>query len=89
MYLDEFVKSLSDGAFRALMDACIVRLSEQRTVAITMLQVERDLAEHSRIRAIKSVRARLGLGLKEAKDLVDREVPQKPKEYEPHPDDRW
>jgi len=77
MYLEDFVNGLSDSAFRALMDACIVRL-QKHTPDITMLEVERVLAKHSRIQAIKSVRNRLHLGLKEAKDLVDREVPREP-----------
>ncbi len=77
MYLEDFVNGLSDSAFRALMDACIVRL-QKHTPDITMLEVERQLAKHSRIHAIKSVRNRLHLGLKEAKDLVGREVPREP-----------
>lgn len=78
MDLGDFVECLDDGAFRALMDACIVRLQNTRTVAVSLIDVERELAKHNRIQAIKSVCGRLGLGLKEAKDLVDREVPRPP-----------
>lgn len=37
-----------------------------------MLQCEKDLAWYNKILAIKSVRGRTGLGLKEAKDIVDK-----------------
>lgn len=42
----------------------------------SMLEAERHLAGYNRLQAIKAVRTRLNLGLKEAKDLVDREVPR-------------
>jgi ribosomal protein L7/L12 len=76
MNLYEFVENLNDRSFRVLMDACVARLQNDKPHA-SMLEVERHLAEYNRIQAIKAVRARLNLGLKEAKDLVDREVPRK------------
>lgn len=78
MDLREFVGNLDDRSFRILMDACVARLQNSRTRG-HMLEVERHLAEYNRIQAIKAVRTRLNLGLKEAKDLVDREAPKSEK----------
>ena len=75
MDLKEFVDGLSNFAFRALMDACIIRIDNHTTQLPVMLEIERDLAVNDRIKAIKYVKTRLNLGLKEAKDLVDKEVP--------------
>lgn len=81
MDLKTFVDGLDASAFRALMDACIVRLQSGISGVPMLTEAERMLASHSRIKAIKSVRNRLGLGLKEAKDLVEREVPHPPPTY--------
>lgn len=75
MHLEDFVNGLDDGAFRSLMDACVCRL--QSAPRLTLTEAERELASLQKIKAIKCVRQRLGIGLKDAKDLVDREAPQR------------
>lgn len=79
MELRDFVRDLSDRAFYELMMACMDRIADrtrpiQIRCADRLTETERFAMESNRkILAIKSVRERLGLGLKEAKDFVERE----------------
>ena len=80
MNLSDFVSSLSPSAFRALMEACLLRMQNDLRNPLEgeqLLYSEQELCRlGKRIQAIKSVRGRLGLGLKEAKELVDRLCPK-------------
>ncbi len=77
MDLREFVLSLDSDAFRALTSACLDRVESDRTGASSLTYKERLLAERGdRIHAVKAVKQRLNISLKEASDLVKEQVPQ-------------
>ena len=75
MDLTTFVRTLEPHVFRILLDACTDRLNQQAKEIPLMTNAERELASVSRVKAIRCVRGRTGLGLLESKAVVDREVP--------------
>jgi len=82
MNLNDFILSLDDHSFRALTSACLDRVQSDRATTLVLTYNERLLAERGdRIPAIKSVKQRLNLGLKEAKDLVNEQVPYQNKKW--------
>lgn len=85
MDLTTLVRTLEPHVFRILLNACADRLSQQALEVPLMTHAEKELATVSRIKAIRCVRGRVGLGIMEAKEVVDREVPstkQNPEEQE-------
>ena len=76
MDISTLVSNLPAPAFKAMLEACVERLvssSDEKR----MTNGEKELCAHGeRIKAIKSVRNRLGVGLKEAKDIVDVDYPK-------------
>jgi len=77
--LHTFVADLPDGTFEELFEACMPRLTAMKNAACNkplwnghLTSAEKFAMDQGRkITAIKSVRERLGLGLKEAKEFVE------------------
>lgn len=71
----DFVNELPDESIPTLMRVVADRIEQQRKGRVAPLLMTPDekamLASGDKIGAIKQVRWRTGLGLKEAKDLVD------------------
>ena len=73
--LQAFINALSAPELKFLLDLINVRMSQMTEQTLQMTEQEVQLCkENYRLKAIKSVRVRLNLGLREAKDLVDRQV---------------
>lgn len=72
-FLDELVGSLSSHMFERLCAACDKRRvkSNMDTNGLTF-EENRLLAIGSSIKAVKSIRQRTGMSLREAKDCIDR-----------------
>ena len=76
MDLHSFVWGLEPHAFRALMDACVSRVSQSAKSVSVLTDAERVLAGENRVKAIKCVRDRTGMGLVESRDAVNEEMPK-------------
>lgn len=76
MEIKTLIANLPSPEFKAVMEACIERLlSSSENTRLTAME-KQMCAVGERIKCVKSIRERLGVGLKEAKDIMDREYPK-------------